>query len=70
MIDIAFLTKNDRGRWVCYGNRQRGRIKDWNEDFIYVVYHLDDQWDHFYRYTAAPTLPEDLEFVSLEHPAT
>jgi len=25
------------------------------------------RWDKFYRYTAAPTLPEDLEFISPEN---
>ncbi len=69
MISIASLTEPDRGRWVCYNKRERGRIKDWNDEFIFVVYHCDDQWDKFYRYTAAATMPEDLEFVSLEHPA-
>jgi hypothetical protein len=65
MIDIASLTEIDRGRWVSYRGKQEGRIKDWNDRFIHVVYQCGDQWDKFYRYTAAPTLPEDLEFIPL-----
>jgi hypothetical protein len=67
MIPIASLTDADRGRWVIYhampGHLERGRIKSWTNQFIYVVFHCpDDQWDNFEDYTAAPTRPEDLEF--------
>jgi hypothetical protein len=67
MIEIASLTDADRGRWVVYnavpGHIERGRIKSWADQFIYVVFRCpDDQWDTFEDYTAAPTRPEDLEF--------
>jgi hypothetical protein len=66
MIAIASLTDSDRGRWVIYsarpGHAVRGRIKSWSDRFIYVVYHCAEQWDRFSDYTAASTLPEDLEF--------
>jgi hypothetical protein len=67
MIAIASLTATDRGRWVIYtaatGHIERGRIKSWTDQFIYVVYRCpDDQWDRFEDHTAAPTRPEDLEF--------
>jgi hypothetical protein len=41
MIDIASLTEGDLGRWVTYrkGPRvNRGRIKGWSDQFVYVVY--------------------------------
>jgi hypothetical protein len=67
MIAISSLTADDRGRWVIYialpGLIERGRIKSWTDQFIYVVFHCpDDQWDRFEDYAAAPTRPEDLEF--------
>jgi hypothetical protein len=34
MIDIASLTEPDRGRWVRYRGKQKGRIKDWNFELI------------------------------------
>lgn len=69
MIPIDSLSASDRGRWVIYrgihpAHAERGRIKSWNEFFIYVVYRCADQWDRFEDYTAAPTLPKDLEFVA------
>ena len=41
----------------------RGRIKDWTDQLVYVVYQCDDQWDRFEEYTAAATDPEDLDFL-------
>jgi hypothetical protein len=38
------------------------RNKSWNERFVYVVYRCGGHWDDYANYTAAPTLPEDLEF--------
>jgi hypothetical protein len=69
MIPIASLTAADRGRWVIYNavpcHIERGHIKNWTDQFIYVVFRCpDDQWDNFEDYTAAPTLPQDLEFFS------
>ena len=26
---------------------ERGRIKDWTDQLVYVVYQCDDQWDRF-----------------------
>ena len=64
MIIIASLSDNDHGRWVIFrGDRNdRGRIKSWNERFIYVVFCCGGHWDDYANYSAAPTLPEDLEF--------
>lgn len=68
MIDISTLTDADIGRWVWYtdgaGAKERGKLKSWKPDLIYVVYNANDNWDgdHWKDYTAASTRPEDLEF--------
>jgi hypothetical protein len=68
VIHINFLSETDRGRWVIYRrtgslHSERGRIKDWTDQLIYVVYQCADQWDRFEEYTSAATDPEDLEFA-------
>ena len=67
IIHINLLSETDRGRWVIYSalslHSERGRIKDWTDQLVYVVYQCDDQWDRFEEYTAAATDPEDLDFV-------
>lgn len=67
MIDLVKLTKGDVGRWVEYtpghGAKERGRLKSWNEKFIFVVYKCDNEWKRFKDYTGAATWPKDLRFV-------
>lgn len=67
MIRIEKLTKHDIGRWVFYIGRhkpkQAGRIKSWNDHWVFVVYHCDEQWDCFENYTAAATDPKELKFM-------
>ena len=66
MIDIRDLTDEDYGRWVVYTDglkeEQLGRIKSWNDTWIFVVYHCADEWDNYRDYTAAATDPNDLRF--------
>ncbi len=67
MIDIAELTKDDIGKWVKYNDDfkpEKGRIKSWNDKYIFVVYKCDHQWDRFQDYTGCATKPEDLEFTT------
>lgn len=67
MIDIAELRPEDIGRWVEYkggaGETERGRIKSWNNSFIFVVYKCGGEWDRFQDFTGAATNPQDLRFV-------
>lgn len=67
MIDLTQLKKKDMGRWVEYHGRgdviERGRIKSWNDKFIFVVYRCDNQWHRFQDFTGAATNPEDLIFL-------
>lgn len=68
MIEITSLTQEDVGRWVTYtasdGHTETGKLKSWNDTYIFVVYNANDNWDgdHWKDYTAAATRPEDLEF--------
>jgi len=68
MIDITKLTTEDVGRWVVYlankAWREEGRIKDWNDKYIFVVYTCDNNWDHFLHYTGVSTRPGDLSFLN------
>lgn len=63
-MNIADLKPEDVGAWVeyrpSYGDPERGRIKSWNDKFIFVVYKCDNQWNRFQDYTAAATDPADL----------
>jgi len=42
----------------------RGRIKSWDDRFVYVVYWAGyaEDWAGFNQYSAVATLPEDLDF--------
>ena len=70
MIDIRDLTEEDLGRYVIYTDgsegKQRGRIKDWNDTWIFVVYHCADEWDNYRDYTGCATTPSDLKFEMLK----
>ena len=70
MIHLHDLTHTDIGRWVVrasvgsrYITLEQGRIKGWNQQFVFVVYKCDGHWDRYWEYTGAATNPEELEFV-------
>lgn len=65
MINIKSLTEDDVGKWVKYTDFSKteiGKIKSWNDKFIFVVYSCNHDWNNFKNYTAAATSPEDLVF--------
>lgn len=70
MIDINKLTEKDKGRWVKYtdgsGRSELGRLKSWNDTFIFVVYKYGDEWYRFFDYTGQATRPSDLCFIDDE----
>ncbi len=70
MINIKELTKRDTDRWVLYtpswGGAEKGRIKSWNDKFIFVVYKCNNEWDNFHDYTGCATNPTELEFIILK----
>ena len=67
MIDIAQLTKEDVGKWVEYrgtgGEVEWGKIKSWNDNWIFVVYKCAGEWERFKDFTGQATGPEDLRFI-------
>ena len=66
MTALDNLTKADIGQWVEYGDRnttEKGRIKSFNDKWIFVVFHCDDKWDNFENYTAAACAPESITFI-------
>ena len=67
MINIKDLKKEDIGKWVTYrsfgGDKvEHGKLKSWNDTWIFVVYNANNNWDmdHWKDYTAAATSPNDL----------
>ena len=71
MIDIKSLTKDDVGKWVSYSGNfdevEYGKIKSWNESFVFVVYKCNHDWDNFENYTVAATAPKSLYFLNKEY---
>ena len=55
------------GDWVEYhgmaGEVERGRVKSWNDTYIFVVYKCAGEWDRFLDFTGVATSPEDLVVV-------
>jgi hypothetical protein len=67
MIDISELRAEHVGAWVLYDNgfkKEKGRIKSWNDSFIFVVYKCNHEWDRFKDYTGCATKEEDLRFTT------
>jgi len=67
MIDIKKLKKEDIGKWVEHtsssGLKATGKLKSWNNKYIFVVYKCAGNWNKFQDYTAIATRPEDLIFI-------
>lgn len=55
------------GQWVeytgGYNADQRGRIKHFNSDWVFVVYKCDNDWYNFQDYTAARTNRDYLTLI-------
>ena len=43
-------------------SRRLGLLKAYLNDYVFIVYHCDNNWDNYQNYTAAATDPRDLEF--------
>ena len=65
---IEDLQEKDVGRLVEYNDGfsqpEKGKIKSWNDKYIFVVYKCANNWDEFNKYTGVATSPEDLTFIS------
>ena len=53
-----FIVYRDR-----VGNTERGRIKYWNRQFVFVVFNCANEWRRYKDFTAAAVAPKDLEFT-------
>jgi len=67
MIDLKKLSDKDIGKWVWYvtphGDVEIGKLKCWNDKFVFVVYKCAGEWYRFKDYTGNATNPKDLEFI-------
>jgi len=81
MIDIKQLNKGDIGRWVKYtypirsnmgGMSKIGRIKNYDDKYIYVVYGNVNKWtgkiylDDFEKHSSNITNPDYLQFIDID----
>jgi hypothetical protein len=68
MIKIKELTEGDIGKYVMYtpvfGDYEIGRIKSWNDIFIFVVYKCGNHWEKYMCYSGIATSPENLIFIT------
>ena len=70
MIKIKDLTEAHVGLWVEYDSgfkMEKGRIKSWNETWVFVVYNCNNKWDNFMNYTGCATAPGDLTLLKREN---
>lgn len=67
MVEIKKLITNDVGKWVAYfdvyGQPEIGRIKSWNEHYVFVVFKCDNNWSEFENYTGCACSPECLTII-------
>jgi hypothetical protein len=66
VINISTLSKKDIGRWVLYKTdyeKEIGRVKDYNDKYIFVVYKCNNEWNNFFNYTGCATDPTYLEII-------
>jgi hypothetical protein len=63
---IEHLTKDNIGQWVRYiPTGEEGKIKSWNDKYVFVVFKCDEQWKDYRLYTAVSCRPQDIEFVTV-----
>lgn len=59
-----------KGMWVeyCDPNKpaETGRVKSWNDEIAFVVFHANDDWSHYYNYTGSAVLIEDLRILETD----
>lgn len=64
MIVLKDLKPIDKGKWVQYvpscGEVEMGRIKSWNDKYIFVVFKCDGHWSNYLNYTGEACDPKDL----------
>ena len=43
-----------------------GKIKSWNDEYIFVVFNCDNNWGNWMNYTAEACYPQDLVLYAAE----
>ncbi len=65
-MSIKVITDGDIGKWVEYKSHNetlRGRIKSFNDKFIFVVFQCDGNWGSYQNYTGCACRFEDIDFL-------
>ena len=66
MIDVTALKPKDVGLFVIYQEglfvQEKGRIKSWHHDTVYVVFKCNQRWEDYKNYTGEGCNPEHLTF--------
>lgn len=68
MIHISDLKPEHVGQWVRWrgghpDHREEGRIKSWNERYVFVVFKCDDNWERFEDYAGQSCDPSNIDFM-------
>jgi hypothetical protein len=67
MIYITDLRPEHVGQWVRYRGRmgewEEGRIKSWNDRYLFVVFKCDNNWDRFEDYTGQSCDLSTIDFI-------
>lgn len=63
------MNKNELkiGQWVEYKTEyktEKGRIKSWNDKWVFVVYKCGENWDSFMDYTGCATDIKNIHMIS------
>ena len=52
------------GQWVKHlQTRTIGRVKTWNDKWVFVVYNCDNDWKNFRNYTGEATKRKELQVI-------
>lgn len=66
-IDHTKLSYRHLGNWVRFdqqhGESRFGRLKTWNEKYVFVVFSCGGDWDNWHNYTGQSCNPDDCAFV-------
>jgi hypothetical protein len=66
MITLTSLKRSDIGRWMTFthqdGTVEKGRLKTWSHEVIFIVFKCDNRWDDFLQFTGVSCEPERVSF--------
>ena len=68
-INTQMLRPSDVGKWVIYtngvGETERGKLKSWNDNNLFVVFQCNNEWERFQDFTGSSCNPKDVHFETL-----